>query len=72
MEHCVTVHYCANKVHIDHKVRCVKLLQQQMRFIWEHCVAVYNMVLIFDFHMTPTTCEVDMRLVVIIPAVQCP
>ena len=69
MEHCVTVHYFANKVYIDRKVRCVKLFQQQVRLIWEHCAAVYDMVLGFDLHMTPATCEVDVRLMVIILAV---
>ena len=69
MEQCVMVHYFANKVYIDCKVRCVKLFQQQVRLIWENCAAVYDVVLGFDLHMSPAACEVDVTLMVIILAV---
>ena len=69
MEHRVAVYYFLNKVNIYNKLRCAKPFHQQMRFIREYCAAVYDVVLGFDFHMTPATCEVDVRLVVIVSAV---
>ena len=69
MEHCVAVHYFANKVCIYNKVTGVKIFQQQVRLIWEHCAAVYDVVLGFDFHITPVTCEIGVRLVVIVFAI---